>query len=507
MFTYKKWSRQTFVTVAIGTALLSGCSPATDSPKDRHLTFVYNFATLSLDPHRDSSYVPLRAGVTETLVRLDDDKLTVEPWLAKSWTNESPTVWRIVLQEGIQFQNGEPLDASAVKGSLERSIRENAGVKNALNIKSITVDGADLLIETRTVYPEFISELVNPNTAIIDIDAKRIDTQPVGTGPFAVSNFSPGTKVDLTRFDGYWGERAKLESVDFLFNEDAGARTMALQSGQADVVYRPEVESVDQLKNKGLTVEAVETFRVHQLTMNVSNGPMQSLPVRQAIDALVDRDELVDHVLQGYATVATGPFIQSFPFAPTYEKQTQRTAVSYLKQAGYTLQDGQMQKNGQPLTLTLLTYSARPDLPLIAQVLQDDAKKIGVTIKIKQIDVPEEYMSSHRDWDLATYSNLTAPRGDAGYYLHATYHPQGGLNFSGVNDPSLTRQLDRLKQTVKPAERNKLAEQIAREVDAKQLNSFLLHPSTLVAYDKTHVKGWKTEKSEYYMITNQLEVR
>ena len=60
------------MTVAIGTTLLSGCSPATDSPKDQHLTFVYNFATLSLDPHRDSSYVPLRAGGTVTFAEGED---------------------------------------------------------------------------------------------------------------------------------------------------------------------------------------------------------------------------------------------------------------------------------------------------------------------------------------------------------------------------------------------------------------------------------------------------
>lgn len=507
MFTYKKYLRQTVRTIALGAVLLSGCSPETESTESDHLTFVYNFSTLSLDPHRDSSYVPLRAGVTETLVRLDDEKLTVEPWLAKSWKNETETVWRLELQQGITFQNGKTVDADAVKSSLERSIAENMGVKNALKIKSIKVDGNDLLFETNTVYPEFISELVNPNTAIIDTTAKKIEARPIGTGPFTVSAFSPGTKVELTRFEGYWGRPAKLETVNFLFNEDAGARTMSLQSGQADIVYRPEAESVDRLKKNGFAIDVTETFRVHQLTMNVTDGPMQSLPVRKAIDALIDRKQLVDHVLQGYATVATGPFISSFPFAPDYEQRTDQTAISYLKQAGYILQDGQMQKDGQPLTLTLLTYSARPDLPLIAQVLQDDAKKIGITIKIRQIDVPEEYMSSHRDWDLATYSNLTAPRGDAGYYLNATYHPQGGLNFSGVNDGALTKQLDQLNRTVNPAKRNALAEQIARDVDQKQFNSFLLHPATLVAYDQSRVKGWKTEKSEYYMITNMLEVK
>ena len=110
---------------------LAGCA-ASDTPQEQnHLTFVYNFATQSLDPHRDSSYVPLRAGVTETLVRLDDERLTVKPWLAKKWSYEGKRTWRIVLQEDVTFHNGKQLDAAAVKSSLERSIDENPGVKNA----------------------------------------------------------------------------------------------------------------------------------------------------------------------------------------------------------------------------------------------------------------------------------------------------------------------------------------------------------------------------------------
>lgn len=485
---------------------LAGCA-ASDTPQEQnHLTFVYNFATQSLDPHRDSSYVPLRAGVTETLVRLDDERLTVEPWLAKKWSYEGKRTWRIVLQEDVTFHNGKQLDAAAVKSSLERSIDENPGVKNALNIETIKTDGPDLLIQTKTTYPEFISELVNPNTAIIDTKASGVTKEPMGTGPFQVERFAPGTKVELKRFKSYWQEQAKLDSVDFVFNEDAGARTNALRAGQADIVYRPEIESVKQLKSEGLTVHATDTFRVHQLTMNVANGPMQSLEVRRAIDALVNRTQLVDHVLQGYAVPARGPFLSSFPFAPNYPQQEQKTPEEWLKQAGYTKQDGRMQKDGCPLKLTLLTYRARPDLPLIAQVIQDDAKKIGVAITIKQIDVPEEYMASNRGWDIATYSNLTAPRGDAGYYLNATYHPNGGLNFSRVADPKLTKQIETLNRTLKVEDRSILAEEIARYVDERRYNSFLLHPSTLVAYDGKRVKGWKTEKSEYYMITNTLQV-
>ncbi|WP_316252600.1 hypothetical protein [Bacillus sp. CH30_1T] len=76
-------------------------------------------------------------------------------------------------------------------------------------------------------------------------------------------------------------------------------------------------------------------------------------------------------------------------------------------------------------------------------------------------------MASNRDWDLATYSNLTALRGDAGYYLSTTYHPTGGLNFSGTEEPELTTTIN-----------------------------------SIVAYNEYKVTNWVTTRSEYYMISN-----
>lgn len=99
--------------------LITACSsPSESSNGEKHLHFLYNFSTNSLDPHVDSSYVPLRAGITETLVRLDEDNLTVAPWLAESWEGEDGQHWTIKLKENIKFHNGNTMDAAAVKASL-----------------------------------------------------------------------------------------------------------------------------------------------------------------------------------------------------------------------------------------------------------------------------------------------------------------------------------------------------------------------------------------------------
>ncbi len=491
--------------------MLGACSSPSSSAKEqgKHVSFLYNFSTNSLDPHVDSSYVPIRAGITETLVRLDEDNLTVAPWLAESWEGTDGQNWKIHLRDDVTFHNGKPLTGDSVKASLERAMTESVAVKNALKIKSIQADGNTLQIVTNQPFPEFISELVNPNTSIIDVTETDIVNNPVGTGPFQLASFTPGSKLEVKRYDSYWDGASPLDGVTFAFNEDANARSLALRSGQVDIVYRPEVESLDTLDAEpGIKVESTSTFRVHQLTMNMERPALQDVNVRRAMDALIDRQKIVDTILLGHGEAATGPFLPSLPFAPTYEPSSMGAdaAVDYLQQAGYSLVNGQMQKDGKPLQLTLLTYPARADLPLIAQVFQSDAKKIGVEVEIRQIDTPEDYMAANRDWDLATYSNLTAPRGDAGYYLNATYHPDGALNFSGAEDPKLTAIIDQLNRTVQPEKRAVLAEKAADYVHENVINSFVLHPSTIVAYNEEKVKNWVTTRSEYYMITNKLDV-
>lgn len=487
-------------------ALLTACSNnsaegGADAPKQVNLLF--NFATSSLDPHVDTSYVPLRAGISETLIYLNDETLEIEPWLAESWESEDGQNWTIKLREDVQFQNGNPMDAQAVKASLERAMADNVAIQNALRIESIAAEGFELQIKTTMPFPEFPSELVHPNTSIIDVTETDFINKPIGTGPFAVESFTPGTAVDLVRFEDYWDGAAKLEKARFSFNEDANARSLTLESKGADIVFRPEVETVEQLEAiDGVTVESTSTFRVHQMTMNLQRESLKDVHVRQAIDALIDRETIAETILSGHAEVATGPFPSSFSFAPDYpEKQYGiEAARSHLEQAGYEEQDGVMQKDGEPLTWTLLTYSARADLPLIAQVFQSDAGQLGIDVTIEQIEIPEEHMAANRDWDLTTYSNLTAPRGDAGYYLNATYHP------NGADDDLLTAMIDELNQVVGQQERSAIAEEIASYVDEQMYNSFVLHPNTLVAYDSDKVKNWTTTRSEYYMLTNELDV-
>ena len=158
-------------TVLFVSACSSTPKDATKQPaasEDKEVTFLFNFASQTIDPHLD--YTPLRAGVTETLVKLGED-LTIEPWLAEKWDTKDGQHWTFEIKKNVTFQDGRALDAEAVKQSLERAIKVNPGVEQVLKIKEMSASGQTLNITTEQPFPQFPSELVHPNASILDVNA------------------------------------------------------------------------------------------------------------------------------------------------------------------------------------------------------------------------------------------------------------------------------------------------------------------------------------------------
>ncbi|RDE27204.1 nickel ABC transporter substrate-binding protein [Parageobacillus thermoglucosidasius] len=489
--------------------LLVGCSQSSSEEggkSGKELTVLFNFPTSTIDPHLDSNYTVVRAGVGETLVKISEE-LELEPWLAEKWESKDGQNWTFQIREGVTFHNGKKVDARAVKESLERASKDNPAVKAALKIRKMEADGQRLTIQTEEVFPQFPSELVHPNTAIIDVAEKDFDKKPVGTGPFKVASFEPGVALNVERFEKYWDGKAKLDKATFAFNEDANARQMALRSGDADIVFRPPVENLEQLKAEKAKIESVPGLRTHQLIFNMDSPYMKEENVCKAVDALMDRKEIVEHILNGHAVVAKGPFLADFPFAPSYEEKKSgiEAAEQYFTQAGFQIQNGKLAKDGKPVRFKVLTYSSRPELPLIAQILQAKAKELGIEMEIQQVENIDEYLAANDDWDFTTYSSLTAPRGDAAYFLNAAFMPDGALNYANINHPKLTAIIHQLNKTVEANERNKLAKEALKIIDKEMLRSFIVHPNIIVAY-RDGVKNWVTSKSEYYILTKELDV-
>ncbi len=478
----------------------------------KQLTLMLHFKSSTLDPHND--FTPLRAGITETLVKLDND-LKLQGWLATEWEALDEITWTFTIRDGVTFHDGTKLDAEAVKASFERGLSVSKRLAG-LKISSMEADGQKLKIVTAEPNPALPSELVNPYASVVSVAAEEamgteaFNNTPVGTGPFKVTKFTPNIEAHLERYEDYWDGKAKLDQAVVLFNEDANVRTLALQSGEADIAWSLPAESIRVIENEaGLRVESLASLRVHFVLYNQDKPQMQDLSVRQALNHLLDRESAANDVMLGNATPANGPFNSKLPFgsdAPAVEHNIEK-AKQLLMNAGYVLgTDGKMSKDGQPLKLELITYSARPELPLIAQLLQSDAAKAGVTIEIKTVEDSDHYLRGNRDWDLATYSNLTAPRGDGGFFLNSAFAPGGSLNPGNIDVPELNAVLQQLNNESDVTKRNKFIAQAVAVIDKEVLHSYAVFPNLIIGVNE-RIVNWSPGREEFYILTSTMDVK
>lgn len=482
--------------------------PEANEAKPKSVTLVYSFAPTSLDPHTES--ITVRAGITETLVKIDEN-LQIQPWLAESWEQVDGKTWRFKIEDGVTFHDGTTVDGAAVKASFERAIELSKALETLLKVESIEAEGQEVTFKTTDEYPAFISELVQTNASVIQVNADNIEQAPIGTGPFQVVSYRQDVEIQLERFESYWDGVAKLDKATVKFNSDGNVRSLSLQSKDADIAYHIPTESIETIeKSDFLRIESIPSLRAHFILYNQNKPVMQDVMVRQALDAIINRPVIAKEIMNGHATAANGPFNMNLPFGSNKEitEFNPEQAKTLLEDAGYQLNsNGKLEKNGNVLALKLATYQGRPELPLMAQYLQAEAATIGIDIEIIVIENVDSYLFEQEDeWDMVTYSSLTTPRGDGGYFFNVAYPPDGSLNSGGINIPELNSIIDSLNLTSDQQARNELKKQGVEKIQAQVPQSFIVYPHIVVGVNE-RVINWKPGAEEYYLITNMLDVK
>lgn len=494
-----------------------GCSDSDNTDKkanhqqaQKHLRIVSIYAPAIFDPHLEPNWFMINTGSVETLVKIDEH-LTLQPWLAESWESTDGQTWVLNIAPKATFQNGKPVTAEAVKKSLERAIEKNKAIAAALRVKSMEANGQQLTVVTKDVHPTFMSELAHPNAVVLDVSAPNIDTNPIATGPYTVESVQSMVGAELVRNPYYWDGEVPLDRITFKANADANARMLALQSDDMDILYRPSPESIEILqKTEGITVDSVEGARVYYLLHNYQ-GPnaklMNNKEFRKGMDALIDRDALVKTVFHQQGVASTGPFPAGTSYTSEHDTKPfgLETALQHFKKAGFTVNDGKVSDQGKPIQLYLGVYTARPELPVIAQIYQDTAKKLGIEIKIQVVERIEEYLP-HAQWDLATYALVTIPRGEASYFFNAACYPDRFLNFGHMDVPDFNQLVDQLNVTVDGEQRTALSRQLSKMIDDETYHAFyMVNPKVTTAF-RNNVKGWITYPHDLYLITKYINL-
>jgi peptide/nickel transport system substrate-binding protein len=472
-----------------------------------------SFGSPSLDPiNAVTSYI-IQYGMGEALMRFTPDG-TLEPWLAESVTPVDPLRWRVRLKSGITFWNGRPVDAETVRAATLRIVEKRRATANLLDLASVEVlDSLTLDLVTRAPNGAFLSSLGGFNLIIHDADeAVRMGDEafgmtPILTGPMIPTEFRPREFVAARRNETYWQGVPLLAGLASRAVSDGNARLAAVLAGDVDLARQIPVQGVVQAQASGLTVASGDEQAMNQIYVNCLRAPFDEVAVRQAVSLAINRDALVQNVVEGSGTTATSVYPAFLPFAdPMPYPYDPAEAGALLEGAGWALgNDGVRARNGQPLAFELLTYPQRPELGLLATVIQSDLAQIGMTASLRSVEQITPIVNA-RDYEATMYRLGTAPTADPGFVLNAAYASWGVDNGQiGYQSAELDEVVMRLNIATDPAQRTQIALEAQTILRRDMPTIPLLSPRLHIAHTP-RLQGFIYHPFDYYFVNHLMSM-
>jgi peptide/nickel transport system substrate-binding protein len=350
----------------------------------------------------------------EPLVGLTPDALPQYVLAEELTSNQDATEWIVRLKQGITFHNGKDLTADDVIYTFQTVLNPKAPGSAAAGLASIDAKGMTKLdaytvrIPCSTPFATFAESLAIPGYSdIIPVDYNP--SAPVGTGPFRLQSFSPGTQSTFVRYGGYWQTGLPyLDEIVITDYADQTSQVNALLAGQADVVNLLSSDVISEVQGQGKNVLLSAGGGWNPFTMRVDTGTFKDVRIRQALRLIVDRPQMLDLVFGGFGTIGNDVF---GIWAPEYDHSLPQRhqdidqAKSLLRAAG-----------AEDLHVTLITADIGQGVTLAAQVLAQQASEAGISVDVDMVTVTDFYGTNYLKWIFAQ-----------DYWFYNFYLPQVSL--------------------------------------------------------------------------------
>jgi peptide/nickel transport system substrate-binding protein len=464
-----------------------------------------NSAVKSLDATKTGNLVQL--GIGETLMRLNTS-MQLEPYLAKSVAQVSPTDWQVELRPGSTFWDGSPVTPEDVEKSFRR-------VWAATKADDLLLPQATKF--ERTGSTTFLMRLPAPQADFLYILASEEfeihrminDTEGVLTGAYRPVGFTPGSdRLILEAFDKHWGGPPPNARIEIRQVLDANARILALQAGDVDMAWGAPPSLLETLPDNFAKVSG-PTPRIHFLNLNHRRPIFSDKAVRVATSMAINRQQVLDVALSGVGAPlygllpkATGLDVLERPQA---QVENVEKAAAILDEAGWTLgKDGIRVKDGQRLSFVIHTWPNRAELNTIGVAVSGQLSALGYETKIQEVRDVQGLMKGN-DWDMATFSNNTMSAGPQRLFLNTLF--EGGADwFSGWVNKSFEDTVKRARLEQDAQKSNELLKSAEAVVLDDAVNIYLLASPWCVAYNKDTVSHFEFHPSDVFFINASTPV-
>lgn len=503
--------------------LLSSFSVAAQPRQGGTLTIGRPTDAISLDPHKATTAgeVWVYNNIIEPLVRMNHD-MELEPALATNWERIGTDRLRFYLRQGVKFHDGTPFNAEAVKFSVERAIdpkspaRGRSWIGPVIGAEVIDEYTVDIITDgpygplLHAMSMVFVVGIVSPTA--VEKYGDQFGRNPVGTGPFKFVEWVPDNRIVLERNDDYWGGAPHLDRVIFRVIPEEGARMVAFETGEIDMMLVPPPHEINRLRNEpDVTIHQEDGLRMVYVGMHMQHPPLDDHRVRQAIFQAIDIDSIVEFITEGVVTRATTPLApgvlgyvdvemdKRYPYDPD-------AALELLAEAGWVRdRSGRLVNSaGEQMELTFFLGAGR-DLKdaEIAEAVQAQLAEIGMDVRLERmewgaylaalVERKDQYHLFNLGWLTVTAD------GDFGLniFMSENIPPVGTNRFHYVDerfDELLIAARTELDQALRAQYYNEALELLARDIPL-----IPIYYTREYAVARSYVQGYRQHPVEYYM--------
>ena len=364
------------------------------------LIFVNYRDIRDLNPHLYAGEMYAQSILYDTLVSITADGY--EGCLAESWDiSEDGRTYTFHIRPNVLFSDGEKCDANAILANFN-AILENRERHTWLEMMNLLVgvsapDENTFVIEMSEPYYPMLTELgcirpfamISPS-CMINGSTKDGVNGHIGTGPYVLTDFVTDEYAVFERNENYWGKAPAIRKITVKVIPDNQTRIMALESGEIDLIFGKNMIDADAisqyLDSDKFTVGLSDPTSTRHIVMNTTREILGDPAVRKALQHATDRQTISDGIFYGLEQPADTLYATTVPYCNVglkpYEYSTE-TAAQILDEAGWVLGSDKMRaKDGRQLALDLLYNSDSVTEKTIAEYLQSEYLKLGISMTI-----------------------------------------------------------------------------------------------------------------------------
>ncbi len=504
--------KKCFILLCLAWCLLGCSTPQPTQAPIMSLRYGIPQAPVSLDPAKETDliYYQIAFNIFETLITTDWEKAVYVPRLATSWQADSTRMrWTFTLRQGVVFHDGSPLNAEAVKVSLERQFDRNTPFYKQDRTDTYGHFAFGMLKEIRAVndstvqfilkYPfsAFLDNLATPILAAIVSPralkefGEKFGHHPVGTGPFRFESWEPDNQIVIKKFERYWDRPPQIDNVIYKIIPSLEEKLQQLKNGELEVISGLSAASVSDLYlTPSIKVVERELLVTTYIGFNCQIHPFSEVKIRRAMGYALDKKSIVFAISRGLATIAQGPlppmaadYDSTLVFSETYNPQM---AQALLQSAGYA--------PGTTVNLHFLietdTLRANP----LVQALKSYFEKVGLQVEIVSHQDEQNYgeaIFSSNIGQLFWHGSRSYTR-HSDSFLYPLFHSQSPHNLFQYKNPEVDSLLEQARRTPdEPTQRvlyRRIQEIIMQDVPAV----FISHPKAVYAI-RDRVKNFRVD--------------